>query len=433
MKPSSRIRIRPGRPICGTIVVPGDKSISHRALILGSLARGTNYVHNWLAAGDTLATLEAIRALGINIQRQGNSLIFEGGRLSTPSGPINCANAGTAIRLLAGLLAGQPFPSVLDGSKQLRRRPMRRVVQPLRHMGAAIVDTNGYAPLSIRPAELLGISYHLPVASAQVKSALLLAGLHTDQPTKITEPGPSRDHTERILAAMGADIHVTGRQITVVGTSHALSLAPLNIAIPGDLSSAAFLVGAAALLPGSDVHIMDVGLNPTRTGILDVMRHMGAVIAVEDMEEQSGEPIGMLCVCGSQLRAIHIAGDLVVRSMDELPILAVVATQAEGETVISDAAELRVKETDRIGLLTNELRKLGAEIEEMADGMIISGPVRLHGAEVSSHGDHRLGMALTVAGLVAEGETVVHGAGCIDDSFPAFAETLASLGAEIVT
>jgi 3-phosphoshikimate 1-carboxyvinyltransferase len=421
--------ITPTPRLAGTTTVPGDKSISHRALILGTLAGGTNHVRGWLAAGDTLATLEAIRALGIRVDRQGDSLTFSGGELRPPSGPIHCANAGTAIRLLAGVLAGQPFGSVLDGSEQLRKRPMKRVTEPLRAMGADISDRDGKAPLSIRPATLTGIEHTLKIASAQVKSAILLAGLFAEGETRVIEPGPSRDHTERMLMAMGGPIEAGGRQSKVTALERPLD--PLNLSVPGDISSAAFLLVAAACLPGSDLRLTGVGANPTRTGILDALRLMGADITSEDESEEGGEPVGTLRVRGGDLRGIEIGGELVVRAIDELPIIAVAAAQAEGETVIRDAAELRVKEVDRIAVLAGELRKLGAEVEEQPDGMIINGGKRLKGALVDSHGDHRMGMALAVAGLFAEGETAVEDAECIADSFPGFAETLARLGANI--
>jgi 3-phosphoshikimate 1-carboxyvinyltransferase len=338
-------------------------------------------------------------------------------------------NAGTAMRLLAGLLAGQPFETTLDGSDQLRKRPMRRVVDPLRTMGANITDTDGRAPLTIRPAPLVGMEHRLPVASAQVKSALLLAGLHAQGSTTVIEPGPGRDHTERMLAAMGANISVNGTFVTV--ESGQVSLAPLDMTIPGDLSSAAFLIVAATLLSGSTIQIDGVGLNPTRTGLLDALRRMGADISIEANSEEAGEPVGTLRICGSALRGTEVVGAEVVRAIDELPILAVAATQADGDTVIRDAAELRVKEVDRIGMLAQELRKLGADIDEQTDGMIVHGPTPLRGARVSSHGDHRLGMALAIAGLVADGETCVEDADSIGDSYPGFAESLAKLGAEI--
>lgn len=427
---NSPLIIRPSRGLHGETTVPGDKSISHRALLLGALAQGVNRVHGWLAAGDTLATLRAMQALGIQVERGEDTLAFAGSQLLPPADPVNCANSGTAIRLLAGLLAGKQIAAVLDGSDQLRRRPMRRVADPLRLMGASISDTDGYAPLTIHPVERLrGIEYAMPVASAQVKSALILAGLDADGETRIIEAGHSRDHTERMLQAMGATIGRHDGTITV--SPQRDPLRPLDLTIPGDFSSAAFLIVAAAITRGSQVTLRGVGLNPTRTGLLDILRRMGATIHVEEGDTQGGEPVGTLHVASGDLQAAVIEGDEVVRAIDELPVLAVTATQAAGETMIRDAAELRVKEVDRIALLAGELRKLGAAIEELPDGMIVRGPARLRGAQVSSHGDHRLGMALAVAGLVAQGETYILDAGCIGDSFPGFAATLARLGAEV--
>lgn len=424
------LTIHPAQPLAGTTTVPGDKSISHRALILGALASGPNHVQGWLAAGDTLATLGALRALGVDVQRQADRLSFAGGALQPPTAPIDCVNAGTGMRLLAGLLAGQPFPSTLDGSEQLRRRPMRRITEPLRHMGADIADSDGRAPLHIQPAVLRGVTHELAVASAQVKSAILLAGVQTDGLTTVIEPGPSRDHTERMLGAMGADLAVEGLTLTLNG-DRARRLEPLDVIIPGDISSAAFVIVAALLVPGSEVTVTSVGLNNTRTGLLDVLADMGAGIAIEDRAEQGGEPVGALHIRASELQATTIGGELVVRAIDELPILALTATQAHGETVIRDAAELRVKEVDRIALVAQELRRLGAHIEETPDGMIIEGSTPLTGALVHSHGDHRLGMALAVAGLIAQGETCLEDAACIDDSFPGFIPTFTRLGAEL--
>jgi 3-phosphoshikimate 1-carboxyvinyltransferase len=361
---------------------------------------------------------------------EGNILTFHGRKFSAPQHPIDCANAGTLMRLLTGLLTWQHFPSVLDGSEQLRRRPMRRIVEPLRLMGAQIADTEGRAPLTIHPAPISGINYQLPLASAQVKSAILLAGLGAAGSTTVTEPGPGRDHTERMLAAMGVPVEVQGNSVTLQPLSGSF-LMPLDITVPGDISSAAFLMVAASIVLHADVQITGVGLNPTRTGILDVLRRMGAEISLEDEALEGGEPVGTLTIGNSELHSTHIGGDEVVRAIDELPILAVAATQANGETLITDASELRVKEVDRIGMLARELRKMGARIEERPDGMLIQGPVRLRSAQVTSHGDHRLGMALAVAGLVAEGETRIADAGCIDDSFPGFTETLVRLGASI--
>lgn len=426
----SNLKIHPGKVLRGQVGVPGDKSISHRALILGALTSGENRVRGWLAAGDTLATLKAMRALGLEVQQHGDQLTFTAAKLRSPDGPVNCANAGTAMRLLAGLLAGQPFPSVLDGSQQLRTRPMRRVVEPLQAMGADIRDTEGHAPLHLQSSQLTGREHHLPVASAQVKSALLLAGLQAEGETTIVEPTLSRDHTERMLSAMGAPITISDGRISVQSVA-TKSLQPLNLDVPGDFSSAAFLIAAAALLPGSDVLLSDVGLNPTRTGLLDILGRMGARITIEQQHETGGEPVGTLRVHSGSLAGTQIGGQEIVGAIDEIPILAVAATQAEGETFITDAAELRLKEVDRIAMLVGELRAMGAQIDERADGMRIQGPTKLHGGRVSSHGDHRLAMALTIAGLVAAEETLVRDKDCIADSFPGFSKILAQLGAEI--
>jgi 3-phosphoshikimate 1-carboxyvinyltransferase len=424
------LTVKRSGPLEGETTLPGDKSLSHRALILGALARGRSTVRGWLDGGDTRATLQAVEALGVEIGRDGAScLTIRGGELEAPDRPCDCVNAGTSMRLLAGVLAGQNFDSTLDGSDQLRQRPMRRVTDPLRRMGAQIEDNEGRAPLHIRGSRLHGAIHRLDVASAQVKSALLLAGLHADGPTAIIEPGPSRDHTERLLTAMGAELELDGCVIRLMNSD--VELQPLDLTIPGDFSSAAFPMVAALIVPRSDVRLSAVGINRTGSGLLDVLRRMQGDVVVQDVSDQSGEAVGSLRIRASGLRGTLIEGDDVVRTIDEFPVLAVAATQAAGATEVRDAAELRVKEVDRIGLLTLELRKLGAQIEEQPDGFIIEGPARLEGTRVDSHGDHRLGMALAVAGLVAEGETIVENAGCIADSFPGFDRTLTRLGAEV--
>jgi len=426
---STILIVKSGNTLKGTTIVPGDKSISHRALMLGALAEGTNTVHGWLPGGDNLATLEVIRALGIDVKQDGTTLIFDGGKFSKPDGPLDCVNAGTLMRLIAGLLVWQPFESVLDGSPQLRARPMKRITEPLRELGADITDTDGKAPLTIRPATIQGGEMHPKIASAQVKSALLLAGLGAKDEVIVHEPGPSRDHTERMLASMGADIYVSGRTVHIGPLKKPLK--PLNMTVPGDMSSAAFVIVAATILPESDIEITGVGLNPTRNGILEVLANMEAYLEINDMYKEGGEDTGTVRVKYDPLFGMSIGGGLVVRAIDEIPIIAVAATQATGKTAIKDAAELRVKEVDRISLLSQELRKMGAQIEEQPDGMIVTGPTKLHGAEVSSHGDHRLGMALAVAGLAAEGETHVDDAACIADSFPGFVDLLTGLGADM--
>lgn len=428
-----RLRVRPATRLRGAISVPGDKSISHRALMFAALADGVSDLHGWLPAADCEATLRCIRALGIPVERPApDRLIVHGGGLrglQPAPGPLDCGGSGTTMRLLMGILAGFPFPSTLVGNPQLSRRPMERVAQPLRQMGAEVITTEGHAPVYVRGGTLRGIRYELPVASAQVKSALLLAGLYADRPTTVIEPAPARDHTERLLSAMGASLERDGGSITI---HPAQQLRPISLRIPGDPSSAAFLIAAALLVPGSEVEIPNVLLNPTRLGWVDAWQAMGAPIQVHPEGETGGEPVGRLsAIAASRLQAVEVSGPLVPRMIDEFPIFAVVATQAEGLTQVRDAAELRVKESDRIAALAEELRRMGARIEERPDGFVIYGPTPLRGAVVHSHGDHRLAMALAVAGLIAQGETIVEDAACIGDSFPGFVETMQALGAEI--
>ena len=401
--------------------------------MLAAIAEGQSEIRNWLAAGDTEATLGAMRDLAVPIeQHDANTLTIHGGALRASERPLNMMNAGTGIRLLAGIMAGQNFPSVLDGSAQLRRRPMKRITDPLSLMGADIESTEGGCPLRIRPAALKGIRYEMPVASAQVKSAILLAGLFADSPTTVIQPGPARDHTERMLRALGVDISEEGVDGNVITVAPKDGLAPLDMTVPGDVSSAAFLLAAALITPDSELTIKGVNLNPTRTGIIEVLREMGAELSVSDRDEQAGEPIGDIHVKTSQLKGSEISGETVVRMIDEFPILMVAALRAEGETLVRDAKELRVKETDRIAVMARELRKMGAEIEEREDGFRIFGPQSLTGAQVDGHDDHRIAMSLTVAGMISAEGAVVTDAACAGDSFPGFAETLISLGAKII-
>jgi len=430
----SELRVRSGAALRGHARVPGDKSISHRALLLGSIAAGRSHVEGFLPSADCLATLDAVRALGVEVQEHTSTEVTVYGvglyGLKEPGDVVDCRRSGTTMRLLAGLLAGQPFLSVLSGSEQLRRRPMARITEPLRGMGATVLGRDGgrLPPLVIQGGELCGTDYTLPVASAQVKSALTLAALYASGNTRLCVPGPARDHTERMLAAMGAGI-TTGEGTVEIAPGH--SLHPADVTVPGDFSSAAYLLVAASLLPGSELAVEEVGVNPTRTGLLDLLRAMGADLTLHQERIVGGEPVAQIVVRSAELSGAEVGGDLVVRAIDEFPILAVAATQARGETVVRDAAELRVKETDRIATTVRELRRLGAEIEPRPDGFAVHGPTTLAGAEVDSHGDHRLGMALTLAGLLARGDTIVHNVGCIDDSFPGFAPTLASLGARV--
>lgn len=434
------LRVYPQQvPLRGQITVPGDKSISHRAVMLASLAQGQSAVRRWLPAGDTRATLEAMRTLGVeivvhrrsdqawNLQIAGRGLHG----LRAPQVALDCRNAGTCMRLLAGILAGQRFPSILDGSQQLRKRPMRRIVAPLRQMGAQVEYHDGRAPLRITPSSLTGMEYAMPVASAQVKSAVLLAGLYAGGETRVREPGPARDHTERMLRAMGVAVQTDGDCITLQPPAESRPLQPLDITVPGDISSAAFLLVAAATVPHSRVDIQNVGVNETRTGLLNLLGAMGADIGIGERRASGGEPVANLAASFGELHSAEVGGDLVVRAIDEFPIWAVVATQAAGRSVLRDAAELRVKEVDRIERLAAELRRMNVPVTERDDGFIIEGPLRPRGATVDSHGDHRLGMALAVAGLLADGPTTIAGAGCISDSFPGFVQIMNALGAHM--
>ncbi|MBC8098534.1 MAG: 3-phosphoshikimate 1-carboxyvinyltransferase [Armatimonadetes bacterium] len=422
--------ITPGQALTGTTTVPGDKSISHRAVLFGMLAHGVTQVRGWLAAGDTEASLGAVQALGVQVDRHdAHTLTVHGGTLHAPSEALNLVNAGTGIRLLTGIMAGQAFASVLDGSAQLRRRPMKRIIAPLTEMGAQLDADDGRAPLRVTPAPLHGIRYAMPMASAQVKSAVLLAGLFATGETVVTQPGPARDHTERMLMAMGAALTVDGNHATIQPGN---ILRALDLGVPGDFSSAAFLMVAASIVPGSDLTITGVNLNPTRTGLLDALLMMGADITVTPTGLEAGEPVGDMRIRHSALKGVEIGGDLVVRMIDEFPVLMVAALVAEGDTIVRDAQELRVKETDRIAVMAAELRKFGAHIRETEDGFHITGPQTLTGALVDGHDDHRVAMSMTVAGLVASGQTTVTDAKCAGDSFPGFAPTLVKLGVEVI-
>ncbi|MCB0253375.1 MAG: 3-phosphoshikimate 1-carboxyvinyltransferase [Anaerolineae bacterium] len=429
------LTIHPVKELFGTARVPGDKSISHRSAMFASLAEGESRVRNFLPGGDCLATLGVLRALGVTIdQPSPTELRIDGVGLhgwQEPAAPLDCVNSGTTMRLMAGLLAGQSFFSILHGSSQLIRRPMGRIVDPLRQMGATIYGRQDgrLAPLAIRGHLLSGIDYTLPVASAQVKSAILLAGLYSNGLAIVREPAPTRDHTERILTAMGAQVGKVGQ--VIASERPRRPLRPLDLTVPGDISSAAFLLAAGLLAPRGHVTLEGVGVNPTRTGILDIVQQMGGAVRIDNLREEAGEPAADLVVQPSQLHGVEIGGELIPRAIDELPVVAVLATQARGRTVVRNAAELRVKETDRIATIVAELRTLGARIEERPDGFVVEGPTELHSAPVSSHGDHRLAMALAVAGLAAEGPVLVEDTECIADSFPGFERVLTTLGAEL--
>jgi 3-phosphoshikimate 1-carboxyvinyltransferase len=406
----------------GEITLPGDKSISHRAVIFAAIARGESRIHNFSGGGDNRSTIHAFQTLGVEITQTGTAVLVKGrgwDGLHAPSETLDCGNSGTTMRLLSGLLAGRPFASRLDGDASLRSRPMGRVITPLREMGADIVSEGGEnrAPLRINGQSLHGISYQSPVASAQVKSAILLAGLQGRGVTRVWEPVRSRDHTERMLPAFGGRLQVRGTAVTIAGGQE---LHACDVEVPGDLSSAAFFIGAALVVPGSELYVRGVGLNPTRTGVLDVFLAMGGAMTTLNLHEVCGEPVGDLLVRPSTLQGIEIDGELIVRAIDEVPVIAVVAAFAHGTTVIRGAQELRVKESDRLRALATTLLALGARVSELPDGLAIEGEIGLRGGRVQSFDDHRIAMALTVAGLAATDKIVLEGTGCVDISFPGF-------------
>jgi 3-phosphoshikimate 1-carboxyvinyltransferase len=422
----------PPAGLAGALRVPGDKSIAHRALLLGALAEGTTRVSGFPAGADVLSSLGAMRALGARIARDGEAVEIDGcgpalggaGRIA-----IDCGNSGTTMRLTAGLAAGAAATVALDGDASLRRRPMERVAEPLRAMGAEVETTEGHAPLTVRGGALTGIEWTLRVPSAQVKSAVLLAALRARGRTRVHEPLASRDHTERLLAHLGARLVRRAGSIELDGGQR---LAAAPIALPGDVSSAAFLVVAALVVPGSALRLADVGVNPTRTGALAILRRMGAPIEVAGTRDEAGEPRAELRVRAGRLHGTTVTPAEIPGAIDELPILCVAAAVADGETAIAGAGELRVKESDRIAAL-EQLRLLGVDVRTTADGLVIrgSGGRRLRGARIDSQGDHRIAMAFAVAGLVADGGVEVADAGCADVSFPGFFARLAELGARV--
>ncbi|MFA0733201.1 MAG: hypothetical protein LKKZDAJK_001537 [Candidatus Fervidibacter sp.] len=429
-----RLRVCGGRPLGGIFRTPGDKSISHRALLLGAIADGTTLVENCLVADDVLSTTRCLRQLGVNLDGVGTTTVVVhgvgGANFSPCKEPLDCGNSGTTMRLLMGILAAHPFESWLTGDASLQRRPMDRVAIPLQRMGAKVEGrTERYLPpIRMRGGKLRPIEWASPVASAQAKSAILLAGLFADGVTLVYEPAPSRDHTERMLKAFGAEVFVRGQSVAVVGRA---KLRGQKVVVPNDPSSAAFFLCGAAAMPDAEVTAEGISINPTRTAFLNVLREMGATVIVQNEREQSGEPVADVTVKGGKLKGITIAGNLIPQLIDELPVLAAIAAVADGVTVIRNAEELRVKESDRIAAMVKELRKLGAKVDELPDGMVIHGGAKLRGAEVESHGDHRVAMALAIAGLLAEGETVIGDAECVTISFPQFAQTLTALGVEV--
>ena len=430
----TEIRVGPVPRVTGEVEVPGDKSISHRVLILGALARGRSYASNLSPADDVARTAACLGELGSSVRPFGEGRVATdgdglGGDLRAPARPLDCGNSGTTMRLLAGVLAGHDLEAVLDGDASLRRRPMERVAQPLRRMGAEVQPSAaGTPPLRVRGRDRLrGGEHTLEVASAQVKSAILLAGLRGDGVTVVVEPGPSRDHTERLLRLCGVPVEVESGRVAVTPGP----LSPFGLRVPGDLSSAAFLLALAAARPGSRLSCPGVTLNPGRTGFLEVLAAMGASLEVIEEPAAGGvEPVGTVRVAGGALQAVGIAGDLVPRCIDELPVIAVLATQAEGTTTIGDAAELRVKESDRIAAVAAGLRRLGARVEELPDGLAVTGPTRLRPTVLDSGGDHRLAMAWAVAAALVpagDGDSIVVGADACSVSYPGFFADLARL------
>jgi 3-phosphoshikimate 1-carboxyvinyltransferase len=423
VKPIGRLR--------GEIAIPGDKSISHRSVMLAGLTDSPVTIRNFLAAADCLSTVACMRALGVRIDRPSENELIVLGKglygLNEPEEVLDAGNSGTTIRLLSGILAGQPFFSVLSGDESLRRRPMARVIAPLAKMGCRIYgrEQSRYAPLAIVPADgIHGINYTMPVASAQVKSALLFAGMFADGPTVITEPCISRDHSERILQTFGARVVRSGLTVKLEPVQELV--APPAIDVPGDISSAAFWLAAAAIIPGSALRLTNVGINPTRTGVIDILRRMGADIEITGQRQAGEEPVADLRVSSAELAGTTIEGEIIPRLIDEIPVLAVAALFAKGRTVISGAEELRVKETDRLRAITLELAKMGARIEETADGLIIDGPQSLFAALCQSHNDHRIAMALAIAGMAAGG-VEIEDAGCVAISYPNFFAQIAAL------
>jgi 3-phosphoshikimate 1-carboxyvinyltransferase len=422
--------IQPVKRLVGSVRMPGDKSISHRYAMLAAIAEGPSEIHGFSASADCRSTLECLEQLGVRIDRRDEVLTIQGAGLAglkPPAGLLDAGNSGTTMRMLAGILAGQPFRSVLTGDASLSRRPMKRVIDPLTRMGARIRSAEGgLPPLEIEGGTLKPIRYELPVPSAQVKSAVLLAGLFAEGETEVIEPVATRDHTEIALEQMGADISRHGRTIAVRGYAR---LEGRKLYVPGDISSAAFFLVAALLVPASNLVIENVGLNPTRTAILDLLAPMGGRVRVLNVEMVNGELLGNLHVEASKLQGGEIPPETVPGLIDELPVLAVLGTQTEQGLAFHGAAELRVKESDRIAVVAENLRRMGAEVEEFPDGLRVAGQQKLRGVEIETRGDHRIAMAFTVAGLIADGPTLIRDSACVDVSFPDFFETLARVTA----
>ena len=428
-----KLTVAPGRLISGTVEVPGDKSISHRYAILAGLARGRSEILGYSAAADCHSTLECIQALGIRVEMsgaRGENVAITGaglGGLQKPKSPLDAGNSGTTIRLLTGVLAGQQFDTTISGDSSLVRRPMRRVLQPLEQMGAQIKAREGnFAPLEIHGTALRGIEYKLPVPSAQVKSAILLAGLFADGQTTVEEPIRTRDHTEMALGEFGADLQRIGKTVRVHGRRE---LEARRLTVPGDLSSAVFFLGAALVLPGSHIVVHNVGLNPTRSAVLDLLANWGAQVKILSVRGESGELIGDVSIENTALSGGTIRGEMAAQLIDELPMIAALGPYTEQGVDLRDAAELRVKESDRISAMAENLRRMGAQVEERPDGLHVAGrrEGRLRGAEIDPHGDHRIAMAFAVAALGAEGPSVIREADCVAISYPEFFAVLEKL------
>lgn len=412
------------RGLKGEITTPSDKSISHRAVILASLAKGKSIIKNFSKGQDPLSTLQICKNLGVDLELQNDLIINSIGKFASPNTNLDCGNSGTTMRFMAGVLAGQNFNSTLIGDESLSKRPMKRVIEPLKLMGANIISNNFQAPLNIAGKSLHCIDYVSKLASAQVKSCILLAGLNCDGKTKFTEPYISRDHTERMLKFMEADISTNNTTTTIQKSE----LKPQTIEICGDISSAAYFIVAGLIIPNSEIIIKNVGLNPTRTGIFEVVKKMGGNIEILDFRNISGEEVGDIKISYSQLKACTIEGEIIPKLIDELPVIAVLATQAEGTTIIKDAQDLRNKESDRIKAVVTELKKLGADIEETQDGFIINGKYDLQGGcEVETYHDHRLAMSLYVAGLICRHPVCINGFEWVNISFPEFESLFSTL------
>ncbi len=422
-------------PLKGEVTVPGDKSVSHRGVMFGSIAKGTTEIHNFLQGADCLSTIACFRQMGIEIENHNDTVLVHGNGLrglKKPDGTLDCGNSGTTARLICGILSGQDFSCTLTGDASIQKRPMKRIITPLSQMGAKLrsLRDNGCVPLEITGTKLHSVSYASPVASAQVKSAVLLAGLYGDGITQVTEPYVSRNHTELMLRCFGADVRTEGTKAVI---HPAEELYGQNILVPGDISSAAFFIAAGLIVPGSEILIRNVGINPTRNGILKVCKSMGADLVLLNENQDAGEPTADILVKSSSLHGIEIGGAVIPTLIDELPVIAAMACFAEGETVIRDAAELKVKESNRIEVMVRNLSAMGADVTETEDGMIIRGGKPLHGAVLESKSDHRIAMTFAVAACLADGETEILGAECVNISYPGFYKDLERLKKQAFT